>query len=96
MSSDSHNQPDSNNNDDRSELPLHEKDWDRIADRLSLPPQEKRTVEFVLRGYQDIEIAEEMGLTISTVRNYLSRAYDSSQVKGRLNLVLKIFRMTKR
>jgi len=50
-----------------------------------------RIVELILRGRQDKEIAEELGVSFSTVRTYLKRIFDRTEVNGRNGLILHIF-----
>jgi len=50
-----------------------------------------RIVELILRGRQDKEIAEELGVSFSTVRTYLKRIFDRTEVNGRNGLILYIF-----
>ncbi|HJT21313.1 MAG TPA: response regulator transcription factor [Nitrospira sp.] len=67
---------------------------DRILGRLSryssadtvvppVSPQERRVLTLVAEGMTNKEIAEEMGLSDKTVRNYLHRVYKKLHVKGR-------------
>jgi DNA-binding NarL/FixJ family response regulator len=67
--------------------------WRAIAKELALSPQQIRIVEAILRGKQDKQIAAELGLSIPTVRTYLTRIFDRVEVEDRLRLVLRIFAM---
>jgi len=74
-------------------FPMDDVTWKSIAKQLALSPQQTRIVELILRGQQDKEIAAELELSIPTVRTYLSRIFDRTEVTDRLKLVLRIFAM---
>jgi DNA-binding NarL/FixJ family response regulator len=80
--------------DDLPPLPLPPPIWDRIANSLQLPPQQKRIVELILRNRCDKQIAADMQLCRPTVRTYLSRIFSRLQVSDRQELVLLVFRMS--
>ena len=67
--------------------------WQAIVVQLKLSPQQTLIVESILRGNQDKQIAEELDLSVATVRTYLNRIFERTDVRDRLNLVLKIFKM---
>lgn len=75
-------------------LPLAQSTWRRIAKSLGLSPQQKRIVELILRGRQDKEIADQLGLAVPTIRTYLKRIFDRVGVTDRLTLVLRIFALS--
>ena len=70
---------------------MDEQTWRRVSGQLALSGQQLRIVELILRGRQDKEIAEELGISVFTVRTYLKRTFDRTDVKGRNGLVLHIF-----
>lgn len=65
--------------------------WHIIAQALHLSPQQKRIVELILCGYQDKEIADELTLSVPTIRTYLKRTFDRIPVADRMGLVLHVF-----
>ena len=67
--------------------------WQAIVIELKLSPQQTLIVESILRGNQDKQIAEELDLSVATVRTYLNRIFERTDVRDRLNLVLMIFKM---
>ena len=67
--------------------------WQAIVIELKLSPQQTLIVESILRGNQDKQIAEELDLSVATVRTYLNRIFECTDVRDRLNLVLMIFKM---
>lgn len=77
----------------RAQLPCDRKLWLNIAGELALSPQQRRIVELLLRGFQDKQIAEELQLTVPTVRTYLKRIFDRVGVPDRVGLLLHIFAM---
>ena len=72
-------------------LPLDHETWLEIAEALSLSPQQTRIVELILRGKQDKEIADALGVSFHTVRTYLKRIFDRTEVADRIGLVLRVF-----
>ncbi|MBX3424269.1 MAG: helix-turn-helix transcriptional regulator [Pirellulales bacterium] len=72
-------------------LPCDAATWKRVAERLALSPQQKRIVELILCGKQDRDIAETLGLTVPTVRTYLTRVFARVGVTDRMDLVLQVF-----
>ena len=77
------------------ELPMTPLIWQAIVVQLKLSPQQTLIVESILRGNQDKQIAEELDLSVATVRTYLNRIFERTDVRDRLNLVLKIFKMAR-
>lgn len=65
--------------------------WAEIVRQCELSPQQARIVELILLGKRDKEIADELGLSFSTVRAYLSRVFDRVGVRDRVELVLRMF-----
>lgn len=65
--------------------------WHAIAKELQLSPQQTRIVGLILRGYQDKEIADELALSVPTIRTYLKRTFDRADVADRMGLVLLVF-----
>jgi DNA-binding NarL/FixJ family response regulator len=72
-------------------LPLDQRKWIHLASNLRLPPQQQKIVELILRGMQDKQIAIRLGISVPTVRTYLSRLYARLGVSDRMELVLKLF-----
>jgi len=72
-------------------LPLDSGLWATVATELALSPQQTRIVELLLRGMKDKEIADELRLTVPTVRTYLSRIFAKLEVEDRVALILHVF-----
>jgi DNA-binding NarL/FixJ family response regulator len=62
-----------------------------VAERLAISPQQKRIVELILCGKQDRDIADALGLTVPTVRTYLTRVFARVGATDRMDLVLRVF-----
>jgi DNA-binding NarL/FixJ family response regulator len=75
----------------RAPLPLTAVQWTAIAQALALSPQQTRIVELILRGMKDKDIADELRLTVPTVRTYLSRIFSKLEVDDRVGLILHVF-----
>ncbi len=76
-------------------FPLPDCVWDRVAQTLSFPPQEKQVVELLMSGLQDKEIAAEMCIGVPTLRTYLARIFNRAGVASRLQLVLRVFSLAR-
>jgi DNA-binding NarL/FixJ family response regulator len=53
----------------------------------SLTPRELEVLKLVGRGYSNTEIAEDLFLSIGTVKNYVTILYDKFDIKGRTKLM---------
>jgi two-component system, NarL family, response regulator DevR len=56
-----------------------------------LTGQERRVFELVGRGHSNREVAEATGLTVTTVRNYLSRVFGKLNLRCRSQLIALYF-----
>lgn len=72
-------------------FPFEAKVWDQLVELLELAPQQARIVERILRGMGDKQIARDLGLSVSTVRTYLSRIFVRIHVRDRVQLILRVF-----
>lgn len=64
-------------------MPLNARAWQKTAESLGLSSQQTRIVEFILRDYPETAIAEELGLSINTVKTYIKRVYARLEVRSR-------------
>jgi DNA-binding CsgD family transcriptional regulator len=55
--------------------------------RGRLTPRQAEVTELAVRGLTDQEIADDLGLTYSTVKYHVKKAYDRLGVSGRVGLV---------
>jgi DNA-binding NarL/FixJ family response regulator len=72
-------------------LPMPENVWHKIAAPLKLSPQQLSITELILRGLQDKQIAECLGIKKPTVRTQLDRIKTRIGVGDRMELVLRLF-----
>lgn len=72
-------------------FPFDDQTWTRIASAFGLAPQEARTVERILCGMCDKQIAADLRIGVSTLRTYLRRIFDRLGVEDRVQLVLRVF-----
>ena len=61
-----------------------------------VPPQQAKVVRLLLHGYQDKQIARELGLGVPTVRTYMARIFARVGAEDRLGLVLHVFGISHR
>jgi two-component system NarL family response regulator len=59
------------------------------GDAASLTPREREIVEALALGCQYKEIADRLGIGISTVRTHLQHIYEKLQVSNRTEAVVK-------
>lgn len=57
----------------------------------TLPPALARVAELLASGLSDKEIADRVGLSLSTVRTYVARVYDRLGVHGRTQISMRSF-----
>ena len=65
--------------------------WSKVVTVLRFSPQQARIVELIVSGASDKRIAESLGLSVDTVRTYLKRIDARLNVRGRLELVVRVF-----
>lgn len=75
----------------RPPLPMSEGDWNAVAEQLALSPRQTRIVELVVCGLKDRQIADELGISVPTVRTYLSRIFSRLHVDDRVALIVRVF-----
>jgi DNA-binding NarL/FixJ family response regulator len=59
------------------------------GDTVKLSPRERELLDLLSEGLANKEIAERMGLSVETVRDYLKRIYDKLHVRSRTEAALK-------
>jgi len=59
---------------------LREDDWHRVASKLSLSPRELQLVQHIFEGKKLTAIAQDMDLSLGTVKTYCQRAYQKLHV----------------
>jgi DNA-binding NarL/FixJ family response regulator len=57
----------------------------------SLTPREQEIIQLLARGYLYKEIADQLGLSVETVRTHLHRIYEKLHVHTRTEAVMKLF-----
>lgn len=58
---------------------------------MELNEEEKRIIAYIIKGFTNIEIAQEMEYCESTVKKRLTRIYKRYGIKGRLDLMKRVF-----
>lgn len=69
-----------------------ENEWQSIVKGLSLSRRQAQVIWALLQGDGDKQIAFELGITVPTIRTYLTRLFDRFEVQDRNELVLYVFR----
>ena len=65
--------------------------WKTLAHELHLTPRQAEIVYLVLQAKRDKEIADELGLGISTVRMHLRYVFNQLNISDRMELALLVF-----
>lgn len=60
------------------------------ADRERLTPREREIVEALAKGLMYKEIADQLGISLSTVRTHIKSTYEKLQVQNRTQATLKV------
>lgn len=66
-------------------------EWNIISRGLSLPPRQAQIIRMLFEGYSDKQIAQELKISVPTVRSHLQRMYSKFRVQDRTTLVVYIF-----
>jgi len=66
----------------------------REAGEEDLTPREQQIIRLLAKGYLYKEIADQLGLSVETVRTHLHRIYDKLHVHTRTEAVMKLFGRT--
>ncbi len=69
-----------------------EPEWEEIIGALSIPHRQSQVVRNILKGYSDTQIANEMEISVSTVRTHISRLFEKFEIQDRHELLLHVFR----
>jgi DNA-binding NarL/FixJ family response regulator len=68
--------------------PFSEGEWTRIREHLGLPPRQAEIARHILCGRSDKQIADEMGISVATVRPHLGRLLGKFGLSDRVELPL--------
>ena len=69
-----------------------ERQWQAIVAGLDIPRRQSEIVCLLMLGMSDKQIAQELGISLSTVRTHLSRLFERFNIGDRVELILTIFR----
>ncbi len=69
-----------------------EPEWTRLLDYLSISGRQAEVLGLLIDGACDKQIAQELGISLPTIRTYLNRLYQRFDVSNRTSLVVEIFR----
>ena len=67
-------------------------EWSALAAELALSPRETEVAHSLFQGLSDRRIAEQVQISIPTVRTHLTRLFTRLNVQDRNELILHIFR----
>ncbi|HMO15030.1 MAG TPA: helix-turn-helix transcriptional regulator [Pirellulaceae bacterium] len=72
------------------EIPLPQELWSAIVNRLGLSPRLIEVIEALFCGLDNRDVANSLGITLSTFRTYLTRIFEKTGTRSRLELVLYV------
>lgn len=67
-----------------------EKEWEVLAEELSLSPRQNQIVQHLFHGKSDKQIAKEIGIALPTVRTHLGRLFTKFNIQDRNELILYV------
>lgn len=65
-----------------------EAQWAELAEVMSLSPRQVDVVRCLFAGCADKQIAQQLGLSVNTVRDYMGRLFLKLAVADRVELIL--------
>ena len=68
------------------------REWTGLTHSLDMSPRQAEISVYLLQGLGDKKIADELGISIHTVRTYLSRMFSKFEVQDRNELIVTMFR----
>jgi len=74
---------------------LTQPEWDRVVHSLTLAPRQADITWQLLHGCGDKQIAQNLGITVPTVRTHLSRLFSKLKLQGRQELVLCVLMLVR-
>jgi DNA-binding NarL/FixJ family response regulator len=66
--------------------------WAKLAKGMGMSPRQEQIANCVFMGFGDKEIAEEIGVSVPTVRTHMGRLFNKLDVDDRVKLVLVVMR----
>ena len=70
---------------------VSELEWISVREALGLSPRQAQIVRCLLQARGDKQIAEEIGISVPTVRTYMDRLFHKLDVNDRVELVVHVF-----
>ena len=67
------------------------REWNALIETLSLPLRQGQVVQYIFEGCSDKQIANELDITVPTVRSHIGRVFEKLEVEDRNELMIKVF-----
>lgn len=67
-------------------------EWDELIETLSLPRRQAEVVKYIFEGRSDTQIADNMKISVPTVRTHISRLFDKFELQDRNELLRHVFK----
>jgi DNA-binding CsgD family transcriptional regulator len=77
-------------------LPLRAQHWQAIVEAMGLSPRQAEIAELMARGATLEQMAELLGMAVSTIRTQQERIYAKTGAKGRGELLILILDLSHR
>jgi DNA-binding CsgD family transcriptional regulator len=71
---------------------LSERDWVLLKKRLKLSPRQADVVRHIMDGRSDRQIADELSISLVTVRTHIRRLFRRFDLNDRLELTLHVLK----
>lgn len=65
-------------------------DWAKIDKLMNLAPQQRKIVRLLMTGASDKQIADNLKLSICTIRSHMQRLYRKYNVVDRVELIFYV------
>lgn len=58
-----------------------------LFEQYNISPREQDIVRLIIQGYSNMQIAENLSITVSTVKKHITRVYQKMELKSRYELI---------
>jgi DNA-binding CsgD family transcriptional regulator len=65
-------------------------EWEHTQQELGLSPRQAQIIHLMLQGKGDKQVAQELGISVATVRTHMRRLFDKFDLSDRLELTLLV------
>ena len=70
---------------------VSDQEWDVLSEMASLSPRQTDILKCIMQGDSDKQIAEELGISVPTVRTHIERLFHKFELNDRVELLIYFF-----